>query len=187
MSHLNKPCEIHKKLLTLSFLLTILSCHRIETKGDKVINTTKETIAESRQKFSIQKDQLIDKFFPSYDSYQPDTKNNRKRFTKHLQVDLTEDIKNIYAHGDFLGADYKVLIAFTCDQPTVDKIVAIKKMQLTKSKDDDGLFFLDELEWWDKKKIELLQPYKVGKKAEYWQYLWFDQKTGQAFYEEFSL
>ena len=104
-----------------------------------------------------------------------------------MQVDLTSDVKNIYAYGDFLGADYKVLIAFTCDQATIDEIIAAKKMQLTTTKDDDGLFFLDEFRWWDKDKIELFEPYKFGKEAEYWEYLWYNPKTKQAFYEEYSL
>ena len=32
-----------------------------------------------------------------------------------------------------------------------------------------------------------LEPYKVGKEAEYWQYLWYDKKSKTAFYEEYSL
>jgi hypothetical protein len=89
--------------------------------------------------------------------------------------------------GDFLGIDYKVLIAFTCDKSTIDKIILTNKMKLTTSKDDDGLLFADEISWWDKNKIELLEPYKVGKEGEFWQYLWYDTKTKQAFYEEYSL
>ena len=104
-----------------------------------------------------------------------------------MQVDLTSDIKNIYAFGDFLGADYKVLIAFTCDQETIDKIIFTKKMQLTALKDDDGLLFSDTFSWWDKDNIRTLKPYKAGKEAEYWQYLWYDPKARRAFYEEFSL
>jgi hypothetical protein len=174
-------------ILTLAFLLTLFSCDRIKRKGDAVVDKTKRTVSQTTQKISDKKNQLVDNVFPTYDNGKADTENNKKRFKEHLQVDLTSDVKDIYAYGDFLGVDYKVLIAFTCDQTTIDKIIAVKKMQLTTSKDDDGLFFLDEFKWWDKDKIELLEPYKVGKEAEYWQYLWYDPKTGQAFYEEYSL
>jgi hypothetical protein len=173
--------------LILAILITLFSCGRIKSKGNKIITATKETAAETRQKVSDKKDQLIDKVFPLYDSDKPDTKSNRKRFSEHLQVEPTDDVKNIYAYGDFLGADYKVLIAFSCEKATFYKIIAAKKMQLTTTKDDDGLLFLDEFKWWDKDKIELLEPYKVGKEAEYWEYLWYDPRTKQAFYEEYSL
>ena len=86
-----------------------------------------------------------------------------------------------------MGIDYKVLIAFTCDKSTIDKIIAGKNMQLSTTEHDSGLFFLDQFNWWDKDKVEFLQPYKVGKDAEYWQYLWYDPKSKQACYEEFSL
>jgi hypothetical protein len=173
--------------LVLVILFTLFSCDRIKRKGNKIITATKETAAETKQKVSDKKDQLIDKVFPSYDSNKPDTKSNRKRFREHLQVEPIDDVKNIYAYGDFLGADYKVLIAFTCEKTTIDKIIAAKKMQLTTTKDDDGLLFLDKFKWWDKDKIEFLEPYKVGKETEYWEYLWYDPTTKQAYYEEYSL
>ena len=187
MRHFKSTLRYSKNILTIAFLLTLLSCDGVKKKGDSVVDKTKETVSEAKQKISDKKNQLVDKVFPTYDNGKADTENNKKRFKEHFQVDLTNDVKNIYAYGDFLGADYKVLIAFTCDQTTIDKIIATKKMQLTTSKDDDGLLFLDEFKWWDKDKIELLEPYKIGKEAEYWQYLWYDTKTRQAFYEEFSL
>lgn len=185
--HFKSTLRYSKNILTLAFILTLFSCDRIKREGDAVVDKTKQAASETKQKISDKKNQLIDKVFPTYDNGKADTENNKKRFKEHLQVDLTSDVKNIYAYGDFLGADYKVLIAFNCDQATADKIIVAKKMQLTTSKDDDGLLFLDEFKWWDKDKIELLEPYKVGKEAEYWQYLWYDPKTRQAFYEEFSL
>jgi hypothetical protein len=185
--HFKYTLHYSKNILTLAFILTLFSCDRIKRKSDAVVDKTKHTASETKQKISDKANNLVDKVFPTYDNGKADTENNKKRFKEHLQVDLTSDIRNIYAYGDFLGADYKVLIAFTCDQATIDKVIAVKKMQFTTSKDDDGLFFLDEFKWWDKDKIELLEPYKVGKEAEYWQYLWYDPKTRQAFYEEYSL
>lgn len=172
--------------MILTFFLTLFSCDRIKRKGDKIVTTTKEAVSESKQKVGEKKDQLVDKVFPSYDSDKPDTKNNKRRFAEHLQIDPTDDVHNIYAYGDFLGIDYKVLIAFSCDQATIDKIVLAKKMQRTTT-DDNGLFFLDEFKWWNKDSIKMPAPYKVGKDAEYSQYLWYEPKSKQAFYEEFSL
>ena len=172
---------------TIALLATLFSCDRLKRKGHEVVDKTHEKVSKTKQKISNKKDQLVDKFLPTYDNGKPDTENNKKRFKEHLQIDLTDDVKNIYAYGDFSGADYKVLISFTCDKTTVDKIIAAKKMQLESSKDDDGLFFLDEFKWWNRDKIELLEPYKVGKEYEYWQYLWYDRKSKTAYYEEFSL
>ena len=173
--------------MTFACILTLFSCDRIKIKGDAVVDKTKKAASETKQKINDQVNSLVDKVLPTYDSGKTDTETNQKRFKEHLQVDLTADVKNIYTYGDFLGADYKVLISFSCDQATIDKIIAVKKMQLTTSKDDDGLLFLDEFKWWDKDKIELLEPYKVGKEGEWWQYLWYDPEAKQAFYEEFSL
>ena len=184
---MQQTLRLSNYILTTAFTLTLFSCDRLKRKGHEAVDKTQEKVSETKQKISNKKDQLVDKVFPTYDNGKPDTDNNKKRFKEHLQVDLTDDVKNIYAYGDFLGIDYKVLIAFTCDKTTIDKIIAVKKMQLTTAKDDDGLFFLDEFQWWDKDKIELLEPYKVGKDGEYWQYLWYDKKNKTAYYEEYSL
>jgi hypothetical protein len=175
------------KILTLALLLACISCERIERKGEAVVDKTKQAASATKRKIINKTDQVVDKVFPTYDAGQADTDKNKKRFVEHLQVDLTPDVKNIYAYGDFLGIDYKVLISFSCDQTTIDEIITTKKMQLAKSKEDHGLFFSSEVEWWDKDKIEMLVPYKVGKELEYWEYLWYDPKTKQAYYEEFSL
>lgn len=176
-----------KNMLTLAFTLTLFSCDRIKDKSNAAVDKTKQAVSQSKQKIRDKKNQLIDQAFPVYDNNKQDTENNKKRFGEHLQVDLTPDVKNIYAYGDFLGADYKVLIAFTCNQSTIDKIMATKKMQLTTAKNDNGLFFIDEFKWWNKDKINKLVPYKSGKEEVYWEYLWYDAKTNQAFYEAYSL
>ena len=156
--------------------LTFLSCDRVKQKGHNVVKSTKEIAANQ-----------VDKAFPSYNAGSPDTKHNKKRFEEHLQVKQTPDVSNIYAYGDFIGADYKVLIAFSCDSSTIRNIIQRKGMKPTEAKDDDGLFFSGEFEWWNKDQIEILEPYKVGKEGEWWQYLWYNPKTKQAWYEEFSL
>lgn len=182
-----KQMRLTITILTLVLVTSFLSCDRIKKKGQDVADATKEKTAEARQKISDKKDELIDSAFPAYDSDKRDTEHNKKRFKEHLQVDLTDDVKNIYAFGDFLGADYKVLITFTCDTSTLKKIILAKSMTISKTDNDEGLAFLDEFPWWNKKLIAKIKPYKVGKEYEYWQYLWFDNKTKTAYYEEFSL
>lgn len=174
---------------TLAFitLLAFLSCNRVKHKGEAIVDKTKQTISETKQKISDKKDKVIDEYFPAYDSDTCDTKNNKKRFIDHLQIGLPNDVKHIYAYGDFLGADYKVLIAFSCDQVTIDNIIEAKNMEKSTKENDGGLQFMDEFTWWNKSKIEKLVPYKVGKEMEYWKYLWYDPKSKQAYYEEFSL
>lgn len=176
-----------KTILALAFLLTILSCNRVKTKGQEIVNTTKEKAIETKQEIIDQKNNLADKIFPSYDSGKPDTENNKKRFTEHLTIDLTNDIKNIYCYGDFMGIDYKVLISFTCDTSTINRILRAKGMTISQKDHDSGLSFSAELPWWHKEIIERIRPYKVGKEYEYWHYLWYDKKTRTAYYEEFSM
>ena len=167
--------------------MTLSSCDRLKRKGHEAVDKTQEKIGETKQRIIDKKDQLVDRVFPTYDNGKPDTENNKKRFKEHLKVDLTNDVKNIYAYGDFLGADYKVLISFSCDTATLNKIVKTKGMTISTTDNDEGLFFLDEFPWWDKKIIAKTKPFKVGKEYEYWQYLWFDKKSKTAYYEEFSL
>lgn len=173
--------------MTLAFVLTLFSCDRLKRKGHQAVDKTKEVVSDTKQKVSKKATEFIDDKIlkPSIDTL--NTERDKKRFREYLLTELSDDVRNINSYADFFGADYKVLIAFTCDKSTIDKIVAEKKMELTSTKDDDGLFFSEEFPWWDKDKIELLEPYKVGKEYEYWKYLWFDPKTKQAYYEEFSL
>jgi hypothetical protein len=173
--------------LTIAFLGTLSSCNRLKRKGHEVVDKTQEKVSETKQKIDDKKDQLVDKVFPTYDNGKPNTENNKKRFKEHLIIDLTDDVKNIYAYGDFLGANYKVLISFNCGTFTINKIVRAKAMTISTTENDDGLLFLDEFPWWDKKVIAKIKPFKIGKEYEYWQYLWFDKKSKTAYYEEFSL
>ena len=174
-------------ILILSFWVTLSSCDRLERKGHRAYDKTKEIVSETKQKINRKAIELIDSVIlkPGVDT--PNTERDKKRFREYLLTEIPEDVKNIYSFGDFLGADYKVLIAFNCNPSTIEKIVDSKKMALTTKKDDSGLIFMADFPWWDMEKIQLLEPYKVGKDYEYWEYLWFDPKTKQAYYEIFSL
>ncbi|HSC54990.1 MAG TPA: hypothetical protein VLC98_15260 [Phnomibacter sp.] len=187
LAHSKNTLRLTIYILTLAFIVSFFSCDRIKRKGYDSVDKTKEVASDTKQKISKKAGELVDKVIlkPAIDT--PNTERDKKRFRDYVLTEPSNDVTNIHSYGDFFGSDYKVLIAFTCNQSTIDRIIATKKMQLTTTKDDDGLFFLDEFPWWDKDKIELLEPYKVGKENEYWKYLWYDPKTKQAFYEEFSL
>ncbi len=174
-------------ILLLFLSIGIFSCDKVKRKGHNIIDKAQGKIDKAKDKLKDKKDSLIEKVFPSYDFDTSDTESNKKRFREHLKVNISSDVNNIYAYGDFLGIDYKVLIAFTCDKATIEKIVDAKKMKRSTCKDDDGMKFSVELKWWDQDKIDMLEPYKIGKEAEYWQYLWYDPVTRQAYYEEYSL
>lgn len=157
-----------------------LSCERLKKQ-------TREIAGGAVHKVAERKNALKDKLIRTYDFNAPDTDNNKKRFSEHLQTTLTPDVKNIYAYGDFLGIDFKVLMAFDCDSTTVERIVKQKNMRQLNQAGEGGLFFTNEFKWWDKEKLETLRPYKVGKEYEYWELLWYDAKQHKAWYEIYSL
>ncbi|RXK86082.1 hypothetical protein [Filimonas effusa] len=168
-------------------VMAFSSCNKLKRKAGSIAHKVSQRFDTARERIGSKKDEIIDKTFPAYDAWLPDTDNNKKRFAKHLQVDLTGDVKNIYAYGDFLGADYKVLLCFRCAISTIDKIVKTKQMKPAEGKGPHGLVFSVNLPWWDELKLTKLRPYKVGKADEYQEFLWYDKKTQTAYYEEFSL
>ncbi len=172
--------KIRNPILTIFFALTIYSCGRIKKKGEEVVDKTKA-------KIKTKKDDLTDRIFTTYNSGKSDTKYNKERFKEHLQIGLPADVKDIYAYGDFMGADYKVLIAFNCEPSTINAIVTAKKMVLSDKQNDTGLLFGEEFSWWNQQVIENVVPFKAGVEGEYWHYLWYDNRTKNAYYEEFSL
>src|ERR1700709_759178 len=109
-----------KFILVFGFSSIFFCCNRIKRQGHEAIDKAQEKIIEAKQRIRHKRDLLIDKVFPTYDNGVPDTENNKKRCKEHLQVDLSSDVKNIYAYGDFIGIDYKVLISFTCDSTTIE-------------------------------------------------------------------
>lgn len=172
--------------LLLVTLIITPACDRIRGKGSEMADKAKEKAIRAKEAVAEKADGLVDKVFPTYDHNKPDTENNKGRFKEHLQVELTEDVRNIFSYGDFMGIDYKVLMTFVCDSTTVRKIVEKKGMVQSKEQ-DTGLTFGEEFPWWNKNAIERIKPYKVGKENEYREYLWYDKETRVAYYEEFSL
>jgi hypothetical protein len=167
------------------YLLTILSflgtsCEQLKNKGEELTDKTKKKVKGKSK-------DVADRVFPIFDAYQPDTKYNQKRFEEYLDVSLTEDVDSIYAFGDFLGVDYKVLISFKCDSSTIQRIVIRKNLALSEEEYDTGLGFADEFVWWDKQAIEKMKPYKKIVESGDRLYLWYDKRTSKAYYEQYSL
>jgi len=160
--------EYFKQMKYLIYILIILtltfySCNRIKNKS---------------------KD-LIDNVFPHFDAYKPDTKFNKKRFKDFLQVELTDDIKNIYCFGDAIGIDAYYLFSFNCDTATVRKI--IEKHQFKLDTIANRTFgFQDDFEWWDKKKIEKLDLY-TWEGDRYFKHFWYDSTEQKAYYFDYDI
>ncbi|MCF6403025.1 hypothetical protein L3C95_09085 [Chitinophaga filiformis] len=166
-------------LLTLcfmSFSMTVLSCGKLRHKGHVLINGAKEVA-------TVQ----VENIFPTYNADIADTKDNQNRFREHLQIELTNDVKDLYTYGDFMAIDYSVLMSFSCDQSTIDRIIEQNGLQLTTEHDMRGISFPGRFNWWKQEEIDQLIPYRAGEEDEFWQYLWYNPVTKQAFYEEFSM
>lgn len=171
-------------------MVTCSSCDRLKRNEHEAIDRTHEEIGNVKQEIIDKGNHFVAHIFPIYDDNKPSSDNNRNYFKKYLNIELTNDVRNIYSCGDFLGADYKVLIAFICDTVTLEKIVRTKGMSISNQNNDEGLVFSEEFPWWDKKIIAKNKPYKIGRKAGYktdWEYLWYDAQSETAFYEQFSL
>lgn len=175
------------KILFLFFGICFVACDRVKRKGNYLVDKTSNKIEDAKQRIRDRKDSLVDKVFPRYDYDSADTESNKKRFQEHLQIPVSHDVKRIYTYGDFLGIDYKVMIAFKCEKSTIEKIAEVKKMKQYAISENHAMRFYRDLEWWNQDKIDSLPPFKVGIKAEYWEYLWYDPVSKQAYYQEYSL
>lgn len=178
--------QLRNPVFLLVFITIVAACHSVERKGKQLAEKAKQTATEVRDTVSKRVDKWVDKRFPAFDAYQPDTEHNKSRFSAYLKVPVTNDVKNIYAYGDFFGADYKVLIAFSCNANTIKNIVEAKKLHLEKEL-QEGLIFSEGFTWWDETITQRVYPYKAGEEYAWWNYLWYDAATGKAYYLEYSM
>jgi len=164
--------------LLILICLTVCSCSRIKNKGQEVTHKIERKVMKVTK-------YIVNEVFPMYDAHSADTKYNKQRFVDNLKIELTPDVKEIYC--DFpLGIDYKVLIAFTCDSSTIQRIISEKKLALSKE-EDIGLNFGEEFAWWDKEKLHRIRPYIQGEENKYWHYLWYDKEHQKAYYLFYTL
>lgn len=149
------------RIVSLFLFLTVCcSCHRI------------------KHKLSQAKDAAIDKVFPPQD--------NKTLFAERFKTISDTEVTQLNIHTDYFGADFKEMYNFRCAPGIIEKIVKEKNMERTPAP-DEGLGFSTDFTWWDKETMSKIRPYKVGKEYEYWEYLWYDTTTQQAWYLIFSL
>jgi hypothetical protein len=165
---------------TTVFILTLVSCDRIRNKGQELAD-------KSEKKLNTKSNDIVDKVIPRFDAYQPDTKYNKERFKDFLQVDLTEDIKNIYCFDDVIGIDADYMFSFNCKTTTAKKIIDKHKLKLDKETTDYAFGLQNDFDWWDKKKIEKLDLYSWQGEHQYFKYFWYDKTEQKAYYFDFDM
>ena len=94
--------HLRKYILTITFGLILVSCDRIKRKSHNVVDNAKDKIREK-------KDATLDKVLPTFDSYSPDTKSNKKRFEEFFGFPPTKDVTEIYCFDDQIGIDSKFI------------------------------------------------------------------------------
>lgn len=165
--------RIHQYIFVLTVLTATISCDRIKSKAEKIVDDTK--------------DELEDKIIAHYNSDSADTKWNKKRFQEFFDFAPTADVKNIYCYADEMGIDHDYTFSFNCNTTTLNKIVS--KLRLLRAEEPDN--FSEGIQhsffWWDKEKIKQLTPYyKKGEHEAYW-YLWYDKAESKLYYFQFDM
>ena len=127
------------------------------------------------------------KVFPTYSSTRPDTLSNQQRFKDLLEVKLTPDVKNIYCFADYLGIDFSIQLAFTCNASTAKRIIEQQNLAIDIITNHDAFGIDDEFSWWNRQKIQPLPLHTWKKEGEYYKYFWYDAKLGKAYYLEFTV
>jgi len=162
------------------FGLSNFSCSRIKRKGHEVVDKTKNKISEKR-------DAVVDKLIPTFNSYTPDTKANKKRFQEFFGFTPTPDIKDIYCFDDQIGIDSKFVFSFRCDSSTKNRITKHLNLKELNQPDNFSRGFWQSFTWWDSAKIVTLTPYHIKLEHELHKYLWYDEKKQTVYYIQFDM
>lgn len=166
---------------TLFLLLPLLgSCERLSNKGHKLYDGAKHVVKDQAKT-------TIDKVFPQFDPYIADSKFNRQRFEDYLKLTPGDSVRSIYAYGDFIGIDYKVMLAFECDPYFAQKIIQTNELVLSPETDRKNLISGTSFDWWPEDQLDTLPQFKKGEDYKYWKILWVDSSAQKAYYLEFSL
>jgi hypothetical protein len=167
-------------ILTFAFIITLFSCDKIKRKGHDAVDKTKNKIA-------AKKDAVIDKLIPIFNSDEPDTKFNKKRFEEFFGFAPTPDVSEIYCFDDQIGIDSKFLFSFKCDSTTKDRIIKHSNLIEASQPDNFSSGLWQSFSWWDSAKITTLKPYWHKSEHRYYKYLWFDKTKHKVYYIEFDL
>ena len=167
-------------ILATVLMLAIFSCGRARQKGQEIATKTKEKVKDKAS-------EVVDKVFPHFDAYQPDTKHNKERFKDFLKVDLTPDVKNIYCFDDAIGIDAGYQFSFNCNPETAKRIIETNQLKRDKETTDYAFGLQNDFAWWNKKKIEKLDLYSWQGDHQYFKYFWYDKADHKAYYFDFDL
>lgn len=116
-----------------------------------------------------------------YNSETPDTEENKKSFTWHLGVPVSEDVKNIFAYAE-LWTDSIFLFSFSADTSTIEEIIKTKGFTIPDFPESP---ITKDLRWWDDEYIKTFPRYQLtNEKSSF--ILWYDEKSQQAYYQEFQ-
>jgi hypothetical protein len=160
----------------ISLFVALIACNRINKKANAIAEKT-----------TNKKDALVDKVFPRFDAYQPDTKYNKWRFKEFLKVEITPDVKNIFCYGDAIGIDAKYQFAFNCSKETATRIIEKHSLKPDTSTTDPGYNLQTPFEWWPISKIKTLKFYSFVGEHSYYKYFWYDPKEQKAYYFDFDM
>ncbi|RYE58250.1 MAG: hypothetical protein EOP48_03955 [Sphingobacteriales bacterium] len=167
-------------ILVTAFFVGIISCDRIKRKSKTVTRKAQDHLEAKR-------DAAIDKLIPTFDSYNPDTKYNKKRFSEFFGMAPSKDVSNIYCYNDQMGIDSKFQFAFRCDTTTRSRIVEFLGLSPERMPDNSSRGLWTTFKWWDSSKIETLVPYSFKIEDTYYRYLWYDDSANTVYYLDFDM
>jgi len=121
-----------------------------------------------------------------FDSKNPDTESNKKRFEEFFNFYPSPDVKNIYCFADELAFDHSYQFSFNCDKSTINKIVSELKLSLAYEPNNYSEYLQREFFWWDRECVKEIPPYFKEDDRNYW-FLWYDTTNNKAYYIAFDM
>lgn len=177
----------HNKYRNIIILLAITallfaSCDEISDRGKGVKNKAESAACSAKKKA----ERKVSEVLPIFDPTEADTYNNKLRFEETLQFAVTNDIKELYGYGEFLGFEAFIAFAFFCDDSTAAKIISKHNL----SKEAKSNINLDNIypdyEWWDLPPGSLIDRYLESNQS-YYKFFWFDSDKSKAYYLYFEV
>ena len=123
---------------------------------------------------------------PPYTTDKPDTSENQKGFEVHFGFPPPADVTELYYYADTLGIDGTYQLGFKAEPATIEKIITENSLQ--PADDCPPPTFAVEFTWWKNADLEALESCWVGGvEGKTATYLWYDEKTRQAWYLDYDL
>ena len=129
----------------------------------------------------------VNHVFPPFDHDEPDSENNKARFTDFMQIEITPDVKNIYCFDDAIRIDQDYMFAFHCNDETSKRIIEKHDLKLDEVNTDNGFLMQHDFEWWNKERIAQLDKYSWTNNKGYSKYYWYDPEKRKAYFFEFTM